>query len=245
MWGWITGSEGEEGEKGDTNVIKIDGIPSPGSDIEYKMLASELLGNVSKWGEEKEVDGTGKPLNGWTGISHSTEKVQLFEKTVPQLKSLTLLKAIGVVENCTIQQVLDWNLELNVEKRKIYDPDLLLLEKVKTINETLEVTRTEVNCPYPVYNREFVDMRTWIVGDDRIVFGAQSVNCEGSEHNTDCVRAKAFCGIIIDKHGEKDSKITYLGYVDPMGWVPHTVISMFRAKIADRVVTFRKLALEK
>jgi hypothetical protein len=61
------------------------------------------------------------------------------------------------------------------------------------------MTRTHVSAPYPgvilcifqcfishcfnlstysVYPREFVDMRAWVEGDDRILFGAQSINSD-------------------------------------------------------------------
>ncbi len=53
MWSWVTGStssgagEGkEEGAKPQANLVVVPGLPSPKSDMEFLMTASELLEDV-------------------------------------------------------------------------------------------------------------------------------------------------------------------------------------------------------
>jgi hypothetical protein len=58
------------------------------------------------------------------------------------------------------------------------------------VTPTIQVTRTHFVAPFPVYPREFVDMRTWVEGDDRILFGAQSVNFDGAPFSTEHVRGR-------------------------------------------------------
>ena len=125
---------------------------------------------------------------GWSEVAQSTEGVQLFERALPEVESLTLLKAIGDIKGATPADILAFTLEGDLEKRKEFDPDLLQLEVVKEVKPTLQVTRTEVAAPYPVSTREFLDMRTWVEGDDRIIFGARTINLEGAPHNEEAVR---------------------------------------------------------
>ena len=49
-------------------------------------------------------------------------------------------------------------------------------------------------------------------------------------------------GIIMDLLPSGNAtKITFMGYVDPQGWVPHAVIAIFRSKITERIDVLRKL----
>jgi hypothetical protein len=68
---------------------------------------------------------------------------------------------------------------------------LLLAQRIEAdVTATIQVTRTHFVAPFPVYPREFVDMRTWVEGDDRILFGAQSINFEGAPFSTEHVRGR-------------------------------------------------------
>merc|ERR1711991_166619 len=157
-----------------------------------------------------------------------------------------LLKAIGEVDGATPQDILAFTLEGDLEKRKEFDPDISLLEVVKEINPTLQVTRTHFVAPYPIYPREFVDMRSWVGGDDKIIFGATSINMKDGPRSREHVRGASWNGIIMEKvpgkaEGTSATKLIFMGYVDPSGWVPHSVIAMFRGKITERIDVFRKM----
>lgn len=160
--------------------------------------------------------------------------------------SFTLLKAIGEVDGATPQDILAFTLEGDLEKRKEFDPDISLLEVVKEITPTLQVTRTHFTAPYPVYPREFVDMRSWVEGDDRILFGAQSINYSEAPFSPDHVRGCDWNGTIMEKVDGKDAtRIIFMGYVNVMGWVPQAIIAMFRAKITERIDIFRQMVKKK
>merc|ERR1711991_1285946 len=142
MWGWITG--GGEGEKGaeaqpSSACPTIEGLPSPTSEVDFQMAAAELLEEVRKYGE---MDNTAEL--GWSPVSHSTPDVDLFERQHDKLKDtgLTFMKCVGVVKGATPQDILGWTLEGDLEKRKEFDPDINLLEMVKEITPTIQVTRT-------------------------------------------------------------------------------------------------------
>ncbi len=105
----------------------------------------------------------------------------------------------------------------------------------------VRVTRTHFVAPFPVYPREFIDMRTWVEGGDKIIFGAQSINFPESPWSADHVRGVSWNGIIMELLPNKATRIVFMGYVDPMGWVPHAVIAVFRAKITERIEVLRKL----
>ena len=167
---------------------------------------------------------------------------------IPKLEgtSLTFMKCVGDVEGATPKDILDFTLEHDLEKRKEFDPDISLLEVVKEFTPTLQVTRTHFVAPYPVYPREFVDMRSWVEGDDRIIFGAQSVNYADAPFSKEHVRGVAFNGIIMQQiQGKNATRITFMGYVDPQGWVPHAIIAAFRTKIAERIAVMRQMMANK
>ena len=78
------------------------------------------------------------------------------------------------------------------------------------------------------------------------MFGAQSINFAESPFSTDHVRGSSWNGIIMEKVEGKDAtRIIFMGYVDPQGWVPHAVIAVFRAKITERIEVLRKLIAQK
>lgn len=53
-------------------------------------------------------------------------------------------------------------------------------------------------------------------------------------------------GIIMERVPGKDStRIVFMGYVDPQGWVPHAVIAVLRAKITERIDVLRKVVARK
>jgi hypothetical protein len=58
------------------------------------------------------------------------------------------------------------------------------------ITPTIQVTRSHFVAPFPVYPREFVDMRTWVEGDDRILYGSQSINIQDAPFSTAHVRGR-------------------------------------------------------
>jgi hypothetical protein len=82
----------------------------------------------SKYGEQANT-----PEVGWTPVGHSTERVELFERKIPKLEAtaLTLMKAVGEVEGATPQDILEFTLEGDLNKRKEFDPDISLLEVLK------------------------------------------------------------------------------------------------------------------
>ena len=46
--------------------------------------------------------------------------------------------------------------------------------------------------------------------------------------------------------GRDSTRIVFMGFVDPQGWVPHAVIAVLRAKITERIDVLRKvIALKK
>jgi hypothetical protein len=142
---------------------------------------------------------------------------------------------------------LGFTLEDDLKKRKEFDPDITLLETIKEVNPTLQVTRTHFAAPYPIYPREFVDMRSWVEGDDKIIFGATSINFKEGARSSEHVRGASWNGIIMEKvagkeEGTSATKLVFMGYVDPSGWVPHSVIAVFRGKITERIGVFRQLA---
>ena len=87
-------------------------------------------------------------------------------------------------------------------------------------------------------------MRTWVEGDDKILFASQSIIYAEAGASPDHVRAKSWNGIILEKV-ENGTKITFLGYVDPQGWVPHPVLLLFRGKITERIATFREMVKDR
>merc|ERR1711991_266551 len=211
MWGWITG--GGEGEKGaeaqpSSACPTIEGLPSPTSEVDFQMAAAELLEEVRKYGE---MDNTAEL--GWSPVSHSTPDVDLFERQHDKLKDtgLTFMKCVGVVKGATPQDILGWTLEGDLEKRKEFDPDINLLEMVKEITPTIQVTRTH--------------------------FVAQSINFPEGPFSTDHVRGVAFNGIIMER-ADDATKIVFMGWVNPMGWVPTAIINAFRGKITERIDVF-------
>jgi hypothetical protein len=82
----------------------------------------------SKYGEQANT-----PEVGWTPVGHSTERVELYERKIPKLEAtaLTLMKAVGEVEGATPQDILEFTLEGDLNKRKEFDPDISLLEVIK------------------------------------------------------------------------------------------------------------------
>jgi hypothetical protein len=82
-------------------------------------------------------------------VEHSTVGVELWERSIPGLETLTLLKAVGVIEGATPADILAFTLEGDLAKRKEFDPDISLLEIVKPVTPTIQVTRTHVIAPYP------------------------------------------------------------------------------------------------
>jgi hypothetical protein len=53
-------------------------------------------------------------------------------------------------------------------------------------------------------------------------------------------------GIIMEKvEGRDATRIVFMGYVDPQGWVPHAVIAVLRAKITERIDVLRKVVARK
>ena len=53
-------------------------------------------------------------------------------------------------------------------------------------------------------------------------------------------------GIIMEKvEGRDSTRIVFMGYVDPQGWVPHAVIAVLRAKITERIDVLRKVVARK
>ena len=111
-----------------------------------------------KWGEQENTVAVG-----WTPVAHSTANVELYERKIPKLEGtqLTLMKCVGEVEGATPQDILAFTLEGDLKKRREFDPDISLLDLVKEVTPTVQVTRTHFVAPYPVYPREFIDMRTW------------------------------------------------------------------------------------
>lgn len=156
------------------------------------------------------------------------------------------MKCVGDVEGASPADLLAFTLERDMDKRKEFDPDINLLEILREVTPTLHLTRTQFMAPYPVYHREFVDMRTWVEGDERILYGSQSINLSDGPFSADHVKAASMNGIILDAiPGKNATRITFMGYVDPQGWVPHAVIAVFRAKITERIDVLRKMVAQK
>lgn len=119
--------------------------------------------------------------------------------------------------------------------KKTYD-ELINSTEVLRINDNNMVTHSQFQSPFGVTNREFVSLKTRVVlenGDHLIT--THSINYEPIPFSYGFVRGVVKSGILISKLNDNKLKVTKIEHVDPKGWIPSTVINMFKSKVGNRL----------
>eukprot|EP01091_Cochliopodium_minus_P005324 TRINITY_DN15274_c0_g1_i1.p1 TRINITY_DN15274_c0_g1~~TRINITY_DN15274_c0_g1_i1.p1 ORF type:complete len:228 (-),score=51.10 TRINITY_DN15274_c0_g1_i1:127-810(-) len=217
---------------GGEQKVHYDDIPTPVTDEDYIKIFQETKQNVLKWEQGTEE---------WKPVDVTYDDITLYEQEFSDNSGIYCMKAAGIIYNCSPQELLNINWEMDLKKRP-WDKELVDLKLVKTINETTEVTQSRISAPYPVSHREFVDARCFSKeSDGTIIFMTNSINCDIPQ-SSGCVRATNMSGMIMRPiQGQNAIHLTFVGKVNPRGWVPGMVVNMFKTKFADRIVELRKI----
>eukprot|EP01102_Stenamoeba_stenopodia_P018660 TRINITY_DN6886_c0_g1_i2.p1 TRINITY_DN6886_c0_g1~~TRINITY_DN6886_c0_g1_i2.p1 ORF type:complete len:144 (-),score=26.17 TRINITY_DN6886_c0_g1_i2:213-644(-) len=131
--------------------------------------------------------------------------------------------------------------DVNVLKQ--WDTEVEQMKTIQKFNDNIQLVYSSYNAPYPVWKREFVAIRCHKEEDDGtcISWGA-SVNHKDFPTPKDYVR-----GVIVVSgwhlrpvEGQPNKTLcTRVVQLDPKGWIPSTVVNMYKTKSGQALVAIR------
>lgn len=192
------------GDGGPKKVV-YDDIPTPVTEEDYKQMFEKLREEVREWEKGEE---------GWNPVEIPYDDITLYEKSTGDNSGVFWMKAVGIVQNCTPNDLFEINWELDLNKRSVWDKELLELKLVKKVVDNVEVTHSRVTTPVGVSNREFVDARTYFnESDGTLTFLTSSINSDILQ-TSGTIRATSQSGMILRPvKGQKAVNVTFCGKV--------------------------------
>jgi len=167
----------------------------------------------------------------------------LFDRTV-EGSSIKGLKALGSIK-APPKAVFDLLTDTSTKNRQVWDEGLLEYKVVNVLSENVLITKTVYSAPFPVHNRDFLQVRTSrfdpSTGSYFVIHS--SINYSAEPVSKGCVRAFSLsCYAIRPKvDNPEHTVLTLSAQVDPKGNVPGFVVNLGKGKGAQAIQTIRKV----
>jgi len=216
--------------------------PSPVTDEDYISL-SEL-----KLQELKDLLAS----DGWTpvpfteGDENPNSDIRIFDKETPN-QPINTVKVSGVLP-ASPKEILEMCRTTDVNIINFWDQDLLTMACVEDINSNIKVIHSTYQAVYPVWNREFVAVRSWIEeADGTCISWGTSVNHpkfpEPKEHVRGVLLVSGWVASPIP--GEPDKSFcTRVVRLDTKGYIPIWVLTFFKNKSGLSLVAIRNYLID-
>eukprot|EP01112_Ceratiomyxa_fruticulosa_P022973 TRINITY_DN859_c0_g1_i2.p1 TRINITY_DN859_c0_g1~~TRINITY_DN859_c0_g1_i2.p1 ORF type:complete len:230 (-),score=36.43 TRINITY_DN859_c0_g1_i2:144-833(-) len=223
------------GHKDKDNEGFLPECPTPTSQEEILALAAKLLEELSslEFGDC------------WISVPFEDAggDIVLFDRSV-ETSSIRGLKAVGTVP-APQKAVFDLLTDTNTKNRVVWDEGLLEYKVVNVLGENVMITKTQYSAPFPVHNREFLQLRTHKFDPSTNSYYVihSSINYPVEPVSKGCVRAfSVSCYSIRPRPDNPEHTIlTLLAQVDPKGNVPGFVVNLGKGKGAQAIQTIRKV----
>lgn len=204
--------------------------PPPPEDMPWLLAYKKLMGQSYEL-LYKLIDSTD-----WELIEDTTSTVSLHQ--LPNSDGFFTLKAQGIIEG-RIERIIYINKDHNPETRLQWDKDVndvSFLESYVTREGELCLVKSVVSLPPPIASRVSLGIMSHArtSDDTQVVIFRTTVNPR-YEVPKDCVAVDAFSAVVVRDVGEGKCHIVVVAYVNPGGWIPSTIVNMYKEKVRKRI----------
>jgi hypothetical protein len=201
---------------------KYENIPTPKTDEDYKKLIDAVFNQRLRWI---------KDYPRWNKIEDRND-LTLREIYVNN-SDFPIYCTSGILHNVNIDDIAKLFYNSEYEEKKVIFEDLISQEitNLKEIKNA-HVINSKYSASFGVSNREILGVkaiRKYDTGGYFIV--VQSINKESIPFSNLYVRAIAQCATVLRPiNDDKDVEIININHIDPKGWIPSFLVTMFRNK---------------
>jgi len=137
-----------------------------------------------------------------------------------------------------------------LENRKIWDEyfkDAKILERFETADPIREahVMYQTFSCPFPVYHRDFVNIRAYKEENGQFILTAMSTTHPDAPSDDSHVRGEVVVDGVWILPEEGGSRVKYIAKIDPKGSVPFWLVSLGNRQVAKTLSTVKKVLDER
>jgi len=175
--------------------------------------------------------------------------IKIFSKT-NEGSSATITKTIGII-NATQKEILNILKDVDLKTAQKYEEDMLDFKIIKEIEkDKMWLFYTAFKATFPVTNREFTNVRTYIEDDGSgksLLYGF-SVNYKDQPIIDGRVRAAVLIfGWIMEPIPNEPgkTKLTRIAQLDPKGNIPLFVVNLFIAKTGNIIASIKNFVEKK
>nr|CCC89763.1 conserved hypothetical protein [Trypanosoma congolense IL3000] len=122
--------------------------------------------------------------------------------------------------------------------RATWDDNMLEGKNIVKLNPHNDIGYYAVKLPWPLTNRDFCNMRSWMeFADGEYIIFNHSVTHPNCPVRKEFVRAKSILsGYLIQPHSAEGCVLTYLTLSDPCGSIPHAFINFTTTRLVPKVM---------
>lgn len=208
---------------------------TPTSAADYEALATRKYQNFLDLVNSED---------GWTRLEFlepGHTDIEIYDRVSPD-SAINCTKTIAILP-ASPKTILELCKCTDVEALKQWDADVEQIKTIEKINENLQLVYSSYNAPYPVWKREFVAIRaTQELSDGTCVSYGASVNHKDfptpKEHVRGCIVVSGWHLKPVEGNPNA-TRCTRVVQLDPKGWIPSTVVNMFKNKSGLSMVAIR------
>lgn len=181
---------------------------------------------------------------GWTRLEFlepGHTDIELYDRALSD-SSINCVKSVAILP-ASPKAVLELCKCTDVDTLKQWDAEVEQIRTVEKINDNIQLVYSSYNAPPPVWKREFVAIRaTKELEDGTCISYGASVNHKDFPTPTDYVRG---CIVISGWHlrpvegNPNATRCTRVVQLDPKGWIPSSVVNMYKTKSGQALVSIR------
>jgi len=125
------------------------------------------------------------------------------------------------------------------EYRPVWDQNMIEGKVIELLDDRNEIGYYSAKCPTPIYNRDFVNLRSWRAEKEKgeWIIMNHSVKHPQWPENKNFVRAiSIMTGYLTLRNPGGGSRFLYYSQSDPQGWIPSFAINSLMTTVAPKLV---------
>jgi len=165
-------------------------------------------------------------------------------------KGSYLLKARAIIKNCDPEKILKLNTDNNYETRKQWEigGELMNIEQLERYEkEKTNIIRYHINIPVPmIYDREFLGVQWWDYNEKhkmhRLVHKTFNYDEKFPCDTNKFVQGECQSILLIKAYGTNAQLVTIYSFVNPLGWIPESILPLWKEKLRERMLLYETLS---